>query len=278
MLNVEDVDVIFNYTDNLLRTPVTELAASKGLHIMVEKPMAYNLKEAERMLESAKMNNVKIMINWPIMWSAAYRKAHELVENGTIGRIYHIRARTGHNSCEKEDFVGSCFQWMGRNEASGAYMDFCCYGVAWAVWLMGIPKRVFGTAGNYVKDFMPSYDNGIVVMMYDEGTAVVEGTWSQIGDLPEDPVIYGTKGTILVRPHETIVFTRDKQEGEVIEVDPLPRGEGNAVEYFLTCLKEEKPIDGMCNPKFSRDVQEVLEAGLVSSKSEIITSMPLRGS
>jgi predicted dehydrogenase len=275
MLDEENIDVVFNYTDHLLRTPVTQLATSRGLHVMVEKPMAYNLKDGERMLEAAEENNVKLMVNWPTMWSAAYRKMNELVKNGTIGRIFQIRARAGHNSCERENYVGSCFQWMGQKGAAGAYLDFCCYGVALAVSLMGMPKRVFGTAGNFVKDFIPSYDNGIVVMMYDKGMAAVEGTWSQIGRIPVDPVIYGTKGSILLGSQETKVFTKDKQEGEAMKVDPLPQGERNAVEYFLTRIKEDRPIESMCNQKFSRDVQEILEAGLISSKSGTVTMIPL---
>jgi predicted dehydrogenase len=273
MLDEENIDVVFNYTDHLLRTPVTQLATSRGLHVMVEKPMAYNLKDGERMLEAAEKNNVKLMVNWPTMWSTAYRKVNELVKDGTIGRIFQIRARAGHNSCERENYVGSCFEWMGQKEAAGAYLDFCCYGVALAVWLMGMPKRVFGTAGNFVKDFIPSYDNGMVVMMYDRGTAAVEGTWSQIGRVPVDPVIYGTKGSIVLGPQETTVFTKDKQEGEAVKIDPLPQGERNAVEYFLTRIKENKPIEGMCDPRFSKDVQEVLEAGLISSKGGMAVSV-----
>ena len=275
MLDKENIDVVFSYTDHILRAPVTELAASRGMHVMVEKPMAYNLKDADRMLEAAEKNKVKLMVNWPTMWSAAYRKTRELVEDGTIGRIFHIRTRVGHNSCEKESYAGSCFQWMGQKEAEGAYLDFCCYGVALAVSLMGMPKRVFGTAGNFVKDFIPSYDNGIVIMMYDKGTATIEGTWSQIGRIPVDPVIYGTKGSIFLGPQETMIFTKDKQEGEVVKVDPLPQGERNAVEYFLTRIKEDRPIEGMCDPRFSRDVQEILEAGLTSSKSGTVTMIPL---
>jgi predicted dehydrogenase len=275
MLDKEDIDVVFNYTDHILRAPVTGLAASKGLHVMVEKPMAYGLKDAEGMLEAAEKYKVKLMVNWPTVWSAAYRKTRELIENGVIGRIFHIRTRVGHNSCERENYAGSCFQWMGQNEAAGAYLDFCCYGVALAVSLMGMPKRVFGTAGNFVKDFIPSYDNGIVVMMYDRGTATIEGTWSQIGRIPVDPVIYGTKGSILLGSQKATVFTKEKQDGEDIEVGPLPQGGRNAAEYFLTRIREDKPIEWMCDPKFSRDVQEVLEAGLISHRNGEVTSVPL---
>jgi len=276
MLDEEDIDVVFNYSDHILRTDVTTLAASKGLHIMLEKPMAYNLPDAERMLAAAEEKKVTLMVNWPTMWSSAYRKAHELVGKGAIGDVYHIRTRTGHNSVEERDYAGSCFEWMGQKGASGAYMDFCCYGVALAVWLMGMPKKIFGVAGNYVKSFMPSYDNGIVVMVYDRGTATVEGTWSQIGSLSEAPKIFGSKGTISIGDEEVKVFTKDKPEGRSAEMDPLPEGEANAVEYLLTRVKYDEPITGMCDPKLSRDCQEILEAGLIASEVGKAITLPLR--
>ena len=273
MLDKEDIDVVFNYTDNVMRASVTELAASKGLHVMLEKPMAYNLEYADRMLKAAESNKVKLMVNWPTMWSPAYRKAYQLINEGAIGDVFHIRTRTGHDMPQKETFAQSVdFQWMGTKEGGGAYMDFCCYGAALTVWLMGMPKQVFGTAGNFVKSFLPGYDNGILVMMYDKGTATIEGTWSTIGGIPGGPMIFGSKGTILLG-REITLFTKEHPEGKTVELDPLPEGERNAVEYFLTCVKEDKPIGGMCNPKLSRDVQEVLEAGIVSSENKKVVTL-----
>ena len=77
MLDKEDLDILFNYTNHIMRAYVTELAASKGLHIMVEKPMAYSLNDAERMLKAATKNRVKLMVNWPSMWSPVYRETYD---------------------------------------------------------------------------------------------------------------------------------------------------------------------------------------------------------
>lgn len=276
MLGKESLDLVFNYTDHILRAPVTELAASKGLHVMVEKPMAYNLADAERMLEASRKNNVKLMVNWPPMWSPVYHSVHQMVENGELGSIFHIRTRAGHNSCEKENFIGSCFEWMGQKEAKGAYMDFCCYGVALAIWLKGMPKSVSAIAGNFVKDFIPSYDNGTVIMIYGDGTAIAEGTWSQVGNPPAPPLIYGTKGTILLGFSGATIFSKEKEDGQILKGGPFPSREKNAVEYFLNRIKDDRPIDGMSTPDFSRDVQEVLEAGLISNSTGRVVPIPLR--
>jgi len=245
MLGKESLDLVFNYTDHILRAPVTELAASKGLHVMVEKPMAYNLADAERMLEASRKNNVKLMVNWPPMWSPVYHSVHQMVENG-------------------------------QKEAKGAYMDFCCYGVALAIWLKGMPKSVSAIAGNFVKDFIPSYDNGTVIMIYGDGTAIAEGTWSQVGNPPAPPLIYGTKGTILLGFSGATIFSKEKEDGQILKGGPFPSREKNAVEYFLNRIKEGRPIDGMSTPDFSRDVQEVLEAGLISNSTGRVVPIPLR--
>jgi predicted dehydrogenase len=276
MLDKEDLDILFNYTNHTIRAAVTELAASKGLHIMVEKPMAYSLKDAETMLKAATKNKVKLMVNWPSMWSPVYRKTYDLIKKDMIGSVFHIRTRIGHDMPQKE-LLGKQydFQWMGLKEAGGAFLDFCCYGTALTVWLLGMPKQVFGIASNFVKNFLLGPDNGILVMMYDKSTANIEGTWSQIGRISGGPVIFGTKGTLSLEDDKLMMFTKDKPDGESIKLDPLPERERNPVEYFLTCVKENKPIDGMCDPKLSRDVQEVLEAGLISSDNCRVTKIPI---
>lgn len=275
MLDDEDIDVVFNYTDHILRAPTVELAASKGLPSLVEKPMAYNLNDAERMLKASKENGVQLMVNWPTVWSPAYRKVAQLIKEGAIGDLFHVRGRFGHSGPQKETFGEFYdFLWMGTEAAGGAYMDFCCYGAALTLEMMGMPKRVFAVIDNLLKPFFEGPDNGILVMVYDRGTAIIEGTWTQTGRVPEGPVFYGTKGSIALG-EIPIIHTDDKRAGEAILVDPLPKGESNVVEYFLTSIAEDRPISGMCDPKFARDVQEVLEAGLISSQTDKPVAVPL---
>lgn len=275
MLGNEDIDVVFNYTDHILRAPTVELAASKGLPSLVEKPMAYSLADAERMLKAAEENGVQLMVNWPTAWSPAYRKAVQLIEEGAIGDLFHVRGRFGHSGPQKETFGEFYdFLWMGTEAAGGAYMDFCCYGAALTLGTMGMPKRVFAVIGNFMKPFFEGPDNGILVMMYERGTATIEGTWTQTGRVPGGPVFYGTEGSIALG-ETPIIYTNDRRDGEAIPVDPLPNGESNVVEYFLTSIAEDRPISGMCDPKFARDVQEVLEAGLISSHIDKPIAIPL---
>src|SRR5262245_60153737 len=60
--------------------------APSGAHIMVEKPFAASLKEADTMI-GAMARKQRLMINWPLQWVASHRKAYELVAKGLIGEV-----------------------------------------------------------------------------------------------------------------------------------------------------------------------------------------------
>src|SRR5947208_2821262 len=63
--------------------------APYGVHIMVEKPFAATLKEAEAMV-AAMPRGKTLMINWPLQWVQSHRKAYELVAAGVIGDVLNV--------------------------------------------------------------------------------------------------------------------------------------------------------------------------------------------
>jgi predicted dehydrogenase len=237
--------------------------------------MAYSVKDADRMLKAAQKHGTVLMINWPSMWSPGLRKAQQLYADGVLGDLVHHHTRAGHYSTTKEDYPNSYdFQWMGTVEAGGAFLDFTCYGTAFTVWLAGMPTAVMATAGNFVKDFIPGPDCGILVLLYPKATAAIEASWNQIGRVPSPAAIYGTKASLSLGATVNL-YTLDERDGVAVEVDPLPEDESGPIEYLLTRVMQDKPVGGMCDAQLSRDAQEVMEAGLVSAAEGRVIPLPL---
>lgn len=67
MLDGEQLDAVYIFSDNLRGVELAEMAAERGLHIMVEKPMASTYAGAARMYGAARAAGVQLMVNWPIM-------------------------------------------------------------------------------------------------------------------------------------------------------------------------------------------------------------------
>jgi predicted dehydrogenase len=78
--------------------------APYGAHLMVEKPFAASLKEADAMVKCMGKDQ-RLMINWPLQWVASHRKAYELVSSGKIGEVlnvWHIGGNRGRGQVTPE--------------------------------------------------------------------------------------------------------------------------------------------------------------------------------
>lgn len=87
-----DVDAVFIISPNHLHCPETILAAKAGKHVLVEKPMAMNVAECERMIEACTQHNVKLMVGHMLRLSPLLQRARQLVDSGGLGRIVHAQA------------------------------------------------------------------------------------------------------------------------------------------------------------------------------------------
>ncbi|MCW5935504.1 MAG: Gfo/Idh/MocA family oxidoreductase [Fimbriimonadia bacterium] len=185
---------------------------------------------------------------------------------GDLGQVFHFKFRTGHAGpreigCDPY-FVGWLYD--EQKNGGGAIADFGGYGAKMARFLMGMPEAVMAVRGNYTKDYPLCDDNGTLLLRYPNGAAVLEGTWSQIGsDGAGNPMLYGTEGTATLMDGRIRVHRRG-QEVQMLEPVPLAEGERNAPDYFLTCLREERAMEGMVSPVIGRDAQAILAAALES--------------
>jgi predicted dehydrogenase len=290
LLERERPDAVLIFTDNAGKAAVVELAASHGKPIMVEKPMADTLANAERMRAATSNAGVPLMVNWPTAWTPAIRHALRLAGDGAVGDIYRLNFRGGHRGPKEYGCSPYFYGWLydrARNGA-GAYIDYCGYGVSMARLLLGLASRAQATIGRLQKEYVEVDDNAVLLLRYPRAMAVIEATWTAAGPVADGgPVIAGRTGSLVVRRKSArregevarggIVehITEDEPDGRVLEPPALPAGERTACEYFLTCLAQERAVEGLVSPAVGRDTQEMLEAGLRAARSGQAVSLPL---
>ena len=184
MLEKEELDVALITTENSGAADVVEAAAPKGIHLVVEKPMAATFGQADRMLKAAEAAGVQLMVNWATAWRPNTRKAIELANSGAIGQVFSVRVRMAHHGPKELGCSEYFYGWLhdAEKNGAGAFMDYCCYGAAFCRYLLGQPNAVMGAADRLVKDYIDVDDNGLVVMFYDKAYAVTEASWCQIPD------------------------------------------------------------------------------------------------
>jgi len=268
LLDREKLDAVFVYGTNRSSGDLTVMAAERGLHVLCEKPMASDLDVADRMLVAARKAGVLLMVNWPSAWSAGINYAFELVRKGAIGRIWQLKWRGGHCGPKELGCDPYFYNWLYDpvENGAGAMFDYLGYGASLARLFIGRPTQVMAIAGRLVKTDIPVDDNAVVALQYHDANAVLETTWTEPvpGRPPHDLILYGTEAVMVAGGNQVTIYTKANPGGEVKEAPPMKAPCRNGSEYFIHCILNNKPIEGMCCPESSHDVQEIMEAARLS--------------
>ena len=276
MLDKEELSVALITTENSAAADVAEAAAPKGIHLIVEKPMAATLEQADRMLAAASSAGVQLLVNWATAWRPNTVKAVELVAGGAIGQVFNVRVRMAHAGPRELGCSPYFYGWLydAEKNGAGAFMDYCCYGAAFCRHLLGMPNAVTAVAGRLVKDDIPVDDNGILLMIYDKAFAAAEASWTQVPHY-HDTVILGSEGTLITDGGRLLMATESAAEPKEVELPSMPAGQTNGPEYLLQCIDTGQQVEGMCSARVGRDAQEILEAGLMSAEGGRRIELPL---
>ena len=287
LLERRDLDAVLVFTDNRTSAELGARALRRGLPVMIEKPMAADLPGADALLAAGRAAGVPLMVNWPTAWRPALRHGLALVAAGAVGEPVQLSHRGGHAGPREFGCSPQFCDWLydpARN-GGGALVDYCGYGAVLARAVLGRPLAVTAVAAHLRKAGLAAEDNAVIVLRYPRALAVLEGSWTQIGGEPGFAVIvYGDAGTILVhqprpvREDQTVGPGRVQlvtgTESRFIEPAALPADERDGATYFLSRLRDGRPVEGLCAPEVGRDAQEVLAAALESSATGREVGLP----
>jgi predicted dehydrogenase len=281
MLEEEALDAVWIYCDHVTKAQLAVKAAERGLHVMVEKTMAANVKDARMMLAAARDAGVLLMVNWPFCWDMpAMQHTLKLALSGKIGRIWCTKFRGAHGGPVEYGHSHYFANWLFDEKLSGggAIIDYGGYGATLARHLLGQPSRVMAMAGHLVKDYVELDDNAMFMMQYPRAMALMECSWTQAGMATSYvTTIYGTEATLISSPFKETILLADPEHKHGIEIEPeKPAGDlENEAAYFLSRIAKELPVEGMCSPEQSLDAQEIVEAAIISARTGQAVSLPL---
>lgn len=179
---------------------VVEMFAPKGIHIMVEKPLAVNLEHAKKMQSLAQEHNIHLLTNYETTWYPTNHRAYELMKNGRVGELRKVIVRDGHRGPKKLGINSEFLDWLldPVQNGGGAIMDFGVYGANLVTWLQNgkRPNSVTAATQQLQPENNPKVDDdATIILEYDNSNAIIEASWNwPIGR--KDMEIYGLEGAI----------------------------------------------------------------------------------
>lgn len=194
LLDRKDIDLIVVGIPNDLHREVVVAAADAGKHIILEKPIAHTLADADAMLAATKKHRVKLMYAETICFSPKYVRAKKLVDEGAIGKLYMVKQGEKHSGPHSDWFYDV------NRSGGGAIMDMGCHGIEWARCVFGKPKpkSVVATCQRVLHTRRTrGEDNSVVILEFDGGgIAVIENSWAKQGGMDDRTEFHGTEGVI----------------------------------------------------------------------------------
>ncbi len=180
---------------------VVKACAPRGIHVMVEKPLAVSVDHATQMQALAKRYNIQLLTNYETTWYATNHKAHELVEKNQLGPLRKIVVHDGHEG-PKEIGVNSEFlDWLTdpKQNGGGAVIDFGCYGANLITWLAHgeRPASVMALTQQFKPDIYPKVDDEATILLeYPGMQGIIQASWNWPFSR-KDMEVYGATGYVL---------------------------------------------------------------------------------
>lgn len=262
-----------------------ERVAPHGPHLLVEKPFAASLAEADRMNAAVTASGKLLAINWPLAWYPPHRTSKRLIDEGEIGDIIEVHYYDGNRGplwhmADKIETAPTADRkaasWFyKRDKGGGSLLDYLGYGVTLGTWFLGGQAPIEVTAAVDRPAGLEVDEHSVTIARYERGLSTFQTRWGTFTDpwahQPQPRcgfVIVGSAGTISSYDYEPAirVQTHARPEGEIRPVDPIRPPYQNPIQYVIHCIETGAPIGGPLSPATSRTGQRIVDSAALSAR------------
>lgn len=250
-----------------------ELAARHRIHCLVQKPMATTAADARAMKKAAAGAGITLMINHYPLWD---QPRHELLRRAKSGEIGEVRQMTVINGMQgprdMNVLTPDYRKWLYDPVRNGGYVlgDQVTYGLAYILWVMGVPDTVVATLTPLKKHEEGIDDLVTVTLQYPRGQATVEASWAwphRVNEL----LCFGARGSLTLRGseilHRNAPARFDIPAEETVTKPPasIPPQRAHGIANFAHILRNKLPVEEPHSAELNVRICELVDAARESA-------------
>lgn len=262
-----------------------EAVARYRVHLLVEKPFAASLRDADRMITAAKKVRRQLAINWPLRWYPAHVTAHRLLTEGRIGELQEVHYYDGnrgplwHTADKIETTPTAALKrksWFYQKaRGGGSLLDYLGYGTTLGTWYHGGRKPIDVTAVVDQPRGLEVDEHSVTIARYGTGLSTFQTRWGTFSDpwthQPQPKcgfVLKGSEGTVSSYDFEPTLRlqTRTEPAGIAVPVDVLKPPFQDPIQYFVHCITQGITVEGPLSPRISRIGQQIVDSAVRSAR------------
>ena len=199
MIEENELELVSIATESGKHASIALDVIDAGINVIIEKPMAMNIADAEEIIKRAAEKNVKVSACHQNRFNVAIQEVRKAIEGERFGKLSHasINVRWNRNKGYYDQAP-----WRGTwEEDGGCLMNQCIHGIDLLRWMMGDEVvEVYGATRQQFHDYLEAEDVGVAVVKFKNGAiGTIEGTTNIYPqNLEETLYIFGENGTVKV--------------------------------------------------------------------------------
>lgn len=198
MLDNEDIDVVSIATESGYHAKHAIDCLNRNKHVLIEKPMALSVKDADDIITLAKEKKKKVCVSHQNRFNPPIQKLRRAIEEGRFGRIINGTARI---LWTRDDNYYKQAPWRGTKALDGGtLMNQCIHNIDLLQWMIGSDvERIHAERDTFLRN-IEMEDFGAILIRFNNGSiGIVEGSACVYPkNLEETLSIFGEKGTVII--------------------------------------------------------------------------------
>ncbi len=273
------VEAVSICTPNALHAPMAIEAMKRGVHVLVEKPIAVTLSEARRMIDAANRYGVVLTVAQNQRFLPHNVEIQKLLQTGALGNIHHIRATFAHGGPERWSPGNNWFR-DSRLGVLGVVGDLMVH-KADLVRFLTLQEAISIAAFDDSNGHTAGATNAVAVLTMSGGTLVtLEVGWSSRGRRLDQLTVIGEGGTLCSDRDEEppLIYYDARGTRTVVKPPSTSRREPGVLPYEIVSAFIAAVLGTARNPVPPGEGYRALEiciAALRSARNHEVISLPL---
>jgi predicted dehydrogenase len=272
MLDRAKPEAVASFTNTLDHPVVVEAAATRHIHVMMEKPLAVSNAHAQRIRRAAENGKIQVFVNYETTWYQSHGALWTMFkEKKAAGEIRKMVAMDGHNGPKAINVQPEFLDWLSdpvRN-GGGALYDFGCYGANLMTWMMANQRPVAVTA--VTQQLQPSVypkvdDEATILVEYPTAQGIIQASWNWPINR-KDFEVYGERGQAIATGGNSLRVTMPKEKETSVTLDPLPQDQRDSISHLIAIVRGTVKPNALSSLENNLIATEILEAARESART-----------
>lgn len=273
MLDTVKPEAVATFTSTYDHAGVVEAAAARHIPVMMEKPLAVDMKQARAIQGAAAKGGIPVIVNYETTWYRSHGEIWKLIhDRKAAGEIRRMVAMDGHQGPKEINVQPEFFRWLTDpvKNGAGAMFDFGCYGANLMTWLMDNQRPVKVTAIAQTEKpqiYAHVDDEATILVEYPKAQGVIQASWNWPFNR-KDFEVYGEKGYAIATGGNDlrVRMPNDKAEEKRTPAE-LPVMESDSISYLAAIVRGKLKPSGLSSLENNLIVTEILEAARESVRT-----------